>query len=147
MSGGQTINDSLKATVKKYNDDYYKQSSKFSEISRNITYGMLATLWIIMFSNGKVILPSIPIIITLCLCFIYLLFDLIHYYSDSFRCRKKIKQLINIYKDNKLIETYKDNNKRNDRIDNYILDVKFMLMIITSISFISSIVLYSTCHF
>jgi hypothetical protein len=158
MNEEQKDYDILTKEAKNCQENHYKQSSKFSEISRNITYGMLATLWIVMFSNGKVILPSIPIIITLCLCFIYLLFDLIHYYSDSFRYRKEANKLLKIYDNNiklnvskeEILKIITEHNAKLDEISktsSTMLDIKFIIMIITSISFISSIVLYSTCHF
>lgn len=62
---------------------HYSQSSKVSALSRNIIYGMIGTCWVLIYSNNTFHKPCVGLIITLCLCFAYLLIDLRHYYSDS----------------------------------------------------------------
>lgn len=64
--------------------DYYSsQSGKVANNTRNLVLGIIGTIWIVSYDNGRFILPNIYLILALCGCFLYLLFDLLHYFLDA----------------------------------------------------------------
>ena len=72
---------------------HYSQSSKVSNLSRNIIYGIIGTCWILIYADNRYHEPCIWLTITMALCFIYLLLDLIHYFSDACSYRNEYFKL------------------------------------------------------
>ena len=86
------MKDDKQATIEKKLEEcqeyHYSQSSKVSSLSRNIVYGIIGTCWVLIYAENRYHEPCLWIVIALGLSFIYLILDLIHYFSDScsYRC-------------------------------------------------------------
>lgn len=63
----------------------YSQSSKVSTISRNIVFGEIGTICLVVYTGNTTIIqnPCGCLIIALFLNFFYLLVDLLHYFIDT----------------------------------------------------------------
>lgn len=74
---------------------HYAQSSKVSTLARNIIYGIVGTIWVIVYSSSEnlVELPCMVLRVCLVTCFLYLLLDLVHYFCDAYSYRKESFQL------------------------------------------------------
>lgn len=63
----------------------YSQSSKCSSVSRNVVFGIIGTIWIISFQDGQFNITNRFLFSSLMISLLFLLTDVIHYYTDS-RC-------------------------------------------------------------
>ena len=62
---------------------HYAQSSKFSQLSRSLVFGILGTIWILSYSEQGFTPNNNWQIWTLIVGFIYLAIDVCHYFCDS----------------------------------------------------------------
>ncbi len=77
--------EKLQEETQKY---MYDQSSKFSTVSRYLIFGIIGTIWVITYKEGKLTIPNDFLFSSMLLCLLYLFSDVIHYYTDS-RCYEK----------------------------------------------------------
>ena len=68
---------------------HYEQSSKFSQLSRTLVFGIIGTIWVLSYSEGCFTLNNDWQIWTLIGSFIYLAIDVCHYFCDACFYRKE----------------------------------------------------------
>lgn len=136
-----TNNKEIEQLISECENYKYTQSSKVSTISRNIIFSMIGTIWVIFYSNGKVIqIPSALLLIALGFSFFYLLLDLIHYYSDTSSYKKesfRLSEEIDIEIQKERHEEFMNKVSIRSFI---IFRAKFWWVIITSIIFVLGII-------
>ncbi len=113
----------------------YSQSSKFSSVSRNLIFGTMGTIWAFSFTNGEITINNVYLMIALLLCVLYLMFDVIHYYTDTNSYNKEQYNLDNYKDDKELNEHEKTMDSINKRSNRFIV-WKFRVLIVTSIMFV-----------
>ena len=69
-------------------DYMYAQSSKCSSVSRKVIFGIIGTIWIISFQDGQFNITNTFLFSSLMISLLFLLTDVIHYYTDS-RCYER----------------------------------------------------------
>lgn len=79
----QEINDKYDSSIEESNGFSYSQASNVSSISRNLVMGMIATVWVVSYIDGKFVLPNKCLVCAMAIAFAYLLMDVIHYYTDA----------------------------------------------------------------
>lgn len=142
-------NDAFEAKKEKLLDetqDYmYKQSSKFSNVSRALTLGIIGTIWIVIYNkDGFINKPNIWLILSLSFGLLFLLFDVIHYFMDSISYHKEAYRLEKYKTSEEIDEKHEpimdDINKRSHNF----LNVKFVILMTTSVLFIIGIIITAT---
>ena len=135
----QNNSDNIDKLKEECQDYHYSQSSKVSAISRNIVYGIIGTCWVLIYADNHYHKPCLWIIITLCLCFVYLLLDLVHYFSDSCSYRNESFRLDRDKNKDGILyrhEEYMDCvSKRSFRF----LILKFIFMLVIAVLFLIGI--------
>lgn len=136
------IESKIDKEIAKCEEFHFAQSSKVSSISRNIIFGIIGTLWILLYSqNGEHKKLYHILIIALCGCFVYLIVDLVHYFwdacsyrSQSFRIDYNRSEKGILYKHNEYLDIV---SKRSFAC--FVL--KFIMVIIVSTLFIIGMVI------
>lgn len=111
----------------------YSQSSKFSSVSRNLIFGIMGTIWAFSFAKGENLYNPWFLFSLLC-CFIYLMLDVCHYFSDTNSYNKeqyvldKCTTLDDLSKHDIVMDKI---NKRSNKF----IHGKFGILVTTSISF------------
>ena len=80
------IREQLQGELQNY---YYSQSSKCSSVSRKLILGMLATIWIFIYTDGKLTISNHILLYALVFCILYLIIDVLHYFLDSLSYHKE----------------------------------------------------------
>lgn len=111
---------------------HYSQSSKVSSLSRNIVYGIIATCWVFIYADNYYHKPCLLLIITMILCFLYLLLDIIHYFLDSCSYRNESFEL----SEGKNIELHEKFMDRVSKRSFYLLKAKFIAVLIIAVIFL-----------
>lgn len=111
----------------------YSQSSKFSSVSRNLIFGIMGTIWAFSFAKGENLYNPWFLFSLLC-CFIYLMLDVCHYFSDtnSYNKEQYVLDKCTTLDDLSKHEIVMDKiNKRSNKF----IHGKFWILVTTSISF------------
>ncbi len=122
----------------------YQQSSKFSTVSRNLALGIIGTIWVLTYVDGKLSTPNIWLLFSLIIGLLFLLVDVVHYFWDAISYQRETYQL-DKYKNqselDNLHETQMDSiNKRSHRF----IVAKFCILMLVSLSFAIGLFLKST---
>ena len=122
----------------------YQQSSKFSSVSRNLVLGIIGTIWVLTYTDGKLGIPNNWLLCSLIMGLLFLLVDVIHYFWDSVSYQRETYQL-DKYKNqlelDKRHEPQMDSiNKRSHRF----IIAKFCILMLASLSFAIGLSLKST---
>lgn len=123
------------------NKSLYEQSSKVSTISRGMVYAIIATIWAISYKEGIFYFPQGWLLATMCLCGLFILMDLIHYYIDT---RFHYKQAQNIFRHKNLSKesNWEDALKyaKNAKVSFNFLRAKFYFAIVILVCFVIGII-------
>ena len=68
----------------------YQQSSKFSSVSRYLIAGIIGTIWILTYTEGKLFIPNSFLLASLICSLLFLFVDVIHYFTDSKSYQKEL---------------------------------------------------------
>ena len=113
----------------------YSQSSKFSSVSRTLVLGIMGTTWILTYTDGKLYIPNLYLSASLFICLLFLLVDVIHYYSDSISYQRELCKLDQYRTVEDLDKTHeKTMNTINKRSNRFIV-AKFWILICASVLF------------
>lgn len=126
----------VEGKLKQCQDYHYTQSSKVSALGRNIIYGEIGTMWVVMYSNHVYHNPCIMVVIALGLCFIYLLIDITHYYIDSYCYRREYFILDESRNVEGILDKHSEFMYFVARCSFCMLNIKFVGVLIISIIFI-----------
>lgn len=126
----------------------YQQSSKFSSVSRNLVLGIIGTIWVLTYADGKLSIPNKYLLCSLILGLLFLLVDVIHYFWDAISYQREIYRL-DKYKNQ--LELDKKHEPQMDSINirsHWFIIAKFCILVLASTSFAiglslkASIILY-----
>jgi len=125
-----SVLDKLKEECENF---HYAQSSKVSTLARTIVYGIIGTIWVIVYSSStkQLELPCTILMICLASCFVYLLFDMIHYFADAVCYREESFRM-----DNNTIPQHEKYMNKISTISFIMFCVKFGITIAIAILFI-----------
>lgn len=132
-------NADIEEKLKECQEYHYGQSSKVSNLARNVVYGIIGTLWLLIYADSTYRETCLWIKIALGLSFVYLLLDLTHYFWDACDYRKEYFKLDKERAEEDILERherYMDGvSKRSYRL----LKAKFVSVIIISIVFLIAV--------
>jgi len=117
----------------------YSQSSKLSSVSRNLIFGILGTIWVITYSEGKMTIANPYFFYALLSSLLFMIVDVFHYFLDSISYHRQQYKL-DSYKSNEEIDNIYE--KRMDKINNrshYFLIGKTCVLILAALFFITGI--------
>ena len=93
----QSNNGEFKGKLEKLQDEtqeyMYNQSSKFSSIARNLTLGILGTIWVLTYSEGKCTIPNSWLLGTLISSLGFMMCDAVHYFLDTISYHKELSAM------------------------------------------------------
>ncbi len=119
---------------------YYGQSSKFSSVSRSLIFGILATIWVFIYTDGELSITNHVLLYALISGILYLVIDILHYFLDSLSYHKeqyRLDKYSNTEDIDNLHEPFMDSvNKRSFGF----FITKFIVLSITSVLFITNII-------
>lgn len=117
----------------------YSQSSKLSSVSRNLIFGILGTIWVMTFSEGKMTIPNPYLFYALLASLLFMVVDVFHYFWDSMSYHHQQYKL-DSYESNEEIDNIYE--KRMDEINNrshYFLIGKTSVLLLAALFFIMGI--------
>ena len=117
----------------------YSQSSKLSSVSRNLIFGILGTIWVMTFSEGKMTIPNPYLFYALLASLLFMVVDVFHYFWDSISYHRQQYKL-DSYMNHEEIENIYE--KRMDKINNrshYFLIGKTSVLLLAALFFIVGI--------
>lgn len=119
---------------------YYSQSSKFSSVSRSLVFGILATIWVFIYTDGEISITNQVLLYALIAGVLYLTIDILHYFIDS----------ISYHKEQYRLDEYKTMEDLNYRHEPFMDGVnkrsytffitKFIVLSLTAFLFIANII-------
>ena len=111
-----------KEKLQKETQEYmYAQSSKFSSVSRSLIFGIIGTIWVITYTEGQLCIPNFALFISLLSGIVYLVIDVIHYYTDSKSYEDEQNKFDSYKKQEDLEETHENEmNRINERSHSFI---------------------------
>ena len=119
---------------------YYSQSSKFSSVSRSLILGILATIWVFIYTDGKLSITNKVLLYALIAGILYLTIDILHYFLDS----------ISYHREQYRLDEFKTTEDLNERHEPFMDGVnkrsyaffitKFVVLCLTSILFITNVI-------
>ncbi len=93
----QSNNGEFKGKLEKLQDEtqeyMYNQSSKFSSIARNLTLGILGTIWVLTYSEGKCAIPNGWLLGTLISSLGFMMCDAVHYFCDTISYHEELNAM------------------------------------------------------
>lgn len=120
---------------------HYSQSSMASTLLRNIIFTIIGVIWVLSYKDTGFLIPNLWLYIALGFSFLYIVFDVIHYFVDSCAYRKQYFKLESMKsRDNaceaEIIKSHEDDMTKIAKRSFSMLIAKFITMILTSIVFI-----------
>ena len=86
----------------------YQQSSKFSSVSRSLILGIIGTIWVLTYTEGKLRVPNNWLLYGLIGGLLFLLVDVIHYFWDSMSYQRELYRLDNYKSQDELNENHEN---------------------------------------
>ena len=120
---------------------YYCQSSKFSSVSRSLIFGILATIWVFVYTDGELSITNHHLLYALISGILYLIIDILHYFLDSVSYHKEQYQLDKYKSIQELDECHEPFMDYVNNRSYFFFITKFVVLCLTSILFITNIVL------
>ena len=118
----------------------YAQSSKFSSVARQLTFGILGTVWVMIYSEGNLNFPNRGMFFALIFALAYLSCDASHYISDSISYHKELF-LLDKYQSFKEIQDKHEPFMDAVNVRSFIfLIFKFVILFCSCISFIFGLI-------
>lgn len=128
--------DKLQESIKEANKYKYDQSSKASELIRKIVFAIIGSCWVLMFTQGQYHEANVFLKITIALGFIYLLFDVLHYFCDACSYHHHAQKMEEGATIDYLEKTYKPANLHISRRSFVFFVLKVSFCIAVSIAFL-----------
>ena len=132
----KTFDEKKNELLDQTQDYMYSQSSKFSSVSRTLVFGVIGTIWFLIYTDGRLSVPNICLFISLVLGLIFLLVDVIHYYLDSVSYQDELYQFDEYKTQYDLDKKHEDNMNYINRRSHRFIVAKFWILIIVSASFL-----------
>lgn len=130
-----SFEENRKKLLEETQEYMYSQSSKFSSVSRTLILGIIGTIWVITYSEGKMFFPNFCLALSLVCGLLFLLTDVFHYFLDSISYHKEEYKLEE-YKTQKDLDSEHETkmNHINNRSHGFLIG-KFVILMITAIFF------------
>jgi len=113
----------------------YQQSSKFSSVSRSLIFGIIGTIWVLTYAEGKIHVPNYWLLFSLISGLLFLLTDVIHYFWDSMSYQRELYRLDKYECQEELDKIHEKIMDKINKRSNGFLVVKFIILIISSVLF------------
>lgn len=114
----------------------YSQSSKLSSVSRNLIFGILGTVWVMTFAEGKLTIPNPQLFYALLISLLFMVIDVLHYLLDSISYHRQQYKLEHYKTKGDLINIYnKEMDSINKRSHNFVVS-KTIILFLAAIMFI-----------
>ena len=110
----------------------YQQSSKFSSVSRSLILGIIGTIWVLTYTEGKLRVPNNWLLYGLIGGLLFLLVDVIHYFWDSMSYQRELYRLDKYKSQDELNENHENIMDYINKRSNSFLVAKFFILIISS---------------
>lgn len=124
--------ENIQELLEECQEYHYAQSSKFSQLSRSLVFGILGTIWILSYSEQGFTPNNNWQIWTLIAGFIYLAIDVCHYFCDSCFYRNEYFH----FKKERNISTHDDKMNKRSKISYHAICWKFIILISVCILFL-----------
>lgn len=131
--------DPVKKELEECQGYHYSQSSKVSSLSRNIVYGIIGTGWVLIYADNQYHEPCTWLIIALSLSFVYLLLDLVHYFSDSCSYRREYFRLDRDQKTEGILYRHEEYMDGVSKRSFHLLIAKFVCVLMIAVIFVIGI--------
>jgi len=117
----------------------YAQSSKVSSLCRYIVYAVLALVWPLSYESDQgFVLTNVFLIIVLLGSLLYLLLDIVHYYTDSIAYHSLAMTLQKGKEDEQCLRRYYEvKSEKIGRRSTRFLTYKFVFMLVIALCFIA----------
>lgn len=124
-------------------DYYFGQSEKVTTISRTLVFGMIATIWVVWYRDGDMNDLHWVLVSALCMCFVYLLLELILYFANACFYHKQLDNLDKHFgKKDYLDKEYNDNLQAFSKRAYVWLIVKFSFFLLSAVCFLLGMFLH-----
>ncbi len=111
------------------------QSGLFSSVGRSLIFGIIGTIWVITYVDGKLNIPNKWLLYSLIISLFYLLADVCHYFSDTISYQKESKKILTYNTIPELkIKLREGLTKVNRRSVTFVI-IKFVILFVTAIVF------------
>lgn len=108
----------------------YSQSSKFSSVSRNLIFGILGTIWIMTYSEGRMSIPNPYLFYALLFSLLFLSVDVFHYFLDSISYHSQQYKLEKFKSQKEIEEAHEPQmDKINKRSHRFLIGKSIVLLI------------------
>ncbi|MBE6288709.1 MAG: hypothetical protein E7100_00485 [Bacteroidaceae bacterium] len=113
----------------------YQQSSKFSSVSRNLILGVIGTIWVLTYTDGRLCIPNEWLFCCIIVALLFLLVDVIHYFMDSMSYQNELYLLEMLNSQNELESKHEPRmNSINKRSHRFLL-AKFCILLVVFVLF------------
>lgn len=120
----------------------YSQSSKLSSVSRNLIFGILGTIWIMTYAEGKLTISGPQLFYALLFSLLFMAVDVLHYFMDSISYHRQQYKLDTYKTYEELRNVYdRDMDRINKRSHKFIIG-KTLILMLASIMFVWGIMNY-----
>ena len=113
----------------------YNQSSKFSSVSRALILGIIGTIWIITYTDGKLFIPNRFLLISLLSGLLFLIADVFHYFLDSMSYHNESYQLDKYKTQEELDKVHEPRMNHINTRSHIFLIIKFAILLFTATFF------------
>lgn len=113
----------------------YQQSSKFSSLSRNLVFGIIGTIWFLIYVDGKLKITNLFLLVSLLSGLVFLFCDVIHYYKDSRSYQDELHRLDGYRTEQDLIDKHEPNMDKINKQSHQFINIKFYLLVLTVVFF------------
>ena len=113
----------------------YSQSSNFSKLSRAVVYGLIGIIWILFYGKDGFNSTNNTLLLALCLGFLYLSIDIVHYFWDTCFYRQETKFLCDNNISDNVIAIHKKNMAKNAKRSFCWIIAKFIFLLSIVLTF------------
>jgi len=136
-------NDEFQENRKKLQDETqsykYSQSSKFSSVSRSLVFGILGTIWVVIYSDDSIVIPNDWLLYSLFSCLTFLFADVVHYFLDSISYQKELSKLDKYTTQEELDTKHEKKMDSISKRSHLFIIIKFVILFVACLFFVVGI--------
>lgn len=111
------------------------QSGNFSSVARKLIFGIIGTIWVITYTDGKLFIPNCWLLSSLLFGLLYLFIDVTQYYFYTMNYQNETKKLSKYPLEEDPKSKFDEAMKRINHRGIIIIKCKFFALLITAILF------------
>ncbi len=136
-------NDEFQENRKKLQDETqsykYSQSSKFSSVSRSLVFGILGTIWVVIYSDDSIVIPNDWLLYSLFSCLAFLFADVFHYFLDSISYQNELSKLDKYTTQEELDTKHEKKMDSISKRSHLFIKIKFVILFVACLFFVVGI--------